>query len=134
MRDSKPGMDLKQGYVGLWAEFRTMLGPVAVGCHWQPTSTWVLDVCVGGGVSHKVWRHWPVRPTPYPPFVCNLCFSKTVFRSIRNLQGLEPSSSVFSNKGEGEMGEGQLNLMGMVSSCCDTKFTPIKTASLRFTF
>lgn len=111
MCNSKPRMDLKQGsgqdVWGLWAELRTMLGPGEVGCHWQQTSTWVFDVLVGGwgwGDSESV-ETLASESHSIPPFVHSLCFPKTVFGSIKNIQGLEPSSSAFSKeKGTGEMG------------------------------
>lgn len=80
MRDSKPGMDLKQGYVGLWAEFRTMLGPVAVGCHWQPTSTWVLDVCVGGGGEPQSVETLACKAHSIPPFCLQPLFLQDSFQ------------------------------------------------------
>lgn len=93
--------------MSLWAELRirTMLGPVAVGCCWQQTSNWVLDVCVCvWGGEPQCMETLVCEALSILPFVRNFCFSKTVFRSIRNVQGLEPSSSAFSNKDKGEMG------------------------------
>lgn len=90
MCNGKPRMDLKQGagqdVWGLWAELRTMLGRGAVGCHWQQTFTWVLDVRVGGwgwGDPESV-KTLACEAHSVPPFVHSLCLPRIVFRSIKN--------------------------------------------------